>query len=400
MASIRIKFRPSKEEGRQGTVYYQITHGRLTRQVSSRIRLSHNEWEQLVSPDSDSGATAGGRQHDYLHGEIKQDMEVFSRIFDGLRKQGVRLTAENVATEFRRYSNECSISAFMNKEIDHLIRAGKIRTAETYEATLRNFMKFTGGEEKMFYQLTQSLAEDYERWNRGRGLTRNTISFYNRILRAVYNRSVDAGLTSDANPFKRCYTGVDKTQKRAIPLTMIKRIKRLCIGTIPALDFARDMFMMSFYLRGMSFVDMAYLKKKDLRHGYVTYRRHKTGQTLMIAWTREMQQIVDKYSTLKSDYLLPILNGTRSDERSRYRNVGYNINRNLKKIGIMVGLKIPLTLYVARHSWASAARAKGIPLSVISEGMGHNSEATTRIYLTSLDTSVVDKANSLILRSL
>ncbi len=400
MASIKIKFRPSKEEGRQGTVYYQITHGRLTRQVSSRIRLSHNEWEKLSLSDSDEENHGSHTHHDYLHGEIRQDMEMFSRIFESLRKQGAILTAENVAAEFRRYSNESTISAFMKREIDRLFNAGKTRTAETYEATLRNFMKFTGGEEKRFYQLTQRVAEDYERWNYGRGLTRNTISFYNRILRAVYNRGVEAGLTGDVKPFKHCYTGVDKTRKRAIPLAIVKKIKRLRIATVPALDFARDMFMMSFYLRGMSFVDMAYLKKKDLQQGYITYRRQKTGQTLMVAWTREMQQIVDKYSTPKSDYLLPILNSSCCDERSRYRNVGYNINRNLKKIGMMVGLQIPLTLYVARHSWASAARAKGIPLSVISEGMGHNSEATTRIYLASLDTSVVDKANSLILRSL
>ena len=61
---------------------------------------------------------------------------------------------------------------------------------------------------------------------------------------------------------------------------------------------------------------------------------------------------------------------------------------------------MPLTMYVARHSWASAAKAKGIPVSVISEGMGHDSESTTQIYLASLDTSIVDSANSIILNSL
>lgn len=66
----------------------------------------------------------------------------------------------------------------------------------------------------------------------------------------------------------------------------------------------------------------------------------------------------------------------------------------------MAGVTIPLTLYVARHSWASAAKVKGIPLSVISEGLGHDSETTTRIYLAGLDTSIVDEANSLILSSL
>ena len=113
-----------------------------------------------------------------------------------------------------------------------------------------------------------------------------------------------------------------------------------------------------------------------------------------------MQLILDKYPENSTDYLLPIIRSTGINERCSYRNTGYNINYSLKQIAGMVGVAIPLTLYVARHSWASAAKAKGIPISVISEGMGHDSESTTRIYLASLDTSVVDRANSLILKSL
>ena len=108
----------------------------------------------------------------------------------------------------------------------------------------------------------------------------------------------------------------------------------------------------------------------------------------------------NKYPENTSDYLLPIIRNPGTNERYTYRNAGYNINHNLKRIAEMIGVPIPLTLYVARHSWASAAKAKGIPLSVISEGMGHDSEATTQIYLASLDTTAVDKANSLILKSL
>ncbi len=181
-------------------------------------------------------------------------------------------------------------------------------------------------------------------------------------------------------------------------MAVIKKIKTLDLSLVPTLDYARDMFMMSFYLRGMSFIDMAFLKKTDLKNGYVTYRRHKTGQQLIIEWTKEMQMMLDKYTENNSDYLLPIIRNKEVNEHCIYRNTGYNINHNLKSIAGMVGVNIPLTLYVARHSWASIAKAKGIPISVISEGMGHDSEATTQIYLASLDTSVVDKANSLILK--
>lgn len=216
----------------------------------------------------------------------------------------------------------------------------------------------------------------------------------------MYNRAVEGEIIENRNPFRHVYTGVDKTIKRALPLRIIKKMRSLDLSRNSKLDYARDMFILSFMLRGMSFIDMAFLRKTDLVNGHITYRRRKTGQQLTIAWTKEMQMILDKYPENKTEYLLPIIRNLGTNERFVYHNMGYKINQNLKTIAGMVGISDPVTLYVARHSWASAAKAKGIPLSVISEGMGHDSESTTQIYLSSLDTSVVDKANSLIIKSL
>ena len=193
---------------------------------------------------------------------------------------------------------------------------------------------------------------------------------------------------------------MDKTIKRALPISILRKIKNLDLAQKPGLEYARDMFLMSFYLRGMSFIDMAFLKKTDLKNGYIIYRRHKTGQQLIIEWTKEMQLLLDKYPANVTRYLLPIICNPDKNERCLYRNAAYRINYRLKIIAKKVGITVPLTLYVARHSWASAAKAKGVPLAVISEGMGHDSEATTQIYLASLDTSIVDKANSMIIKSI
>ena len=145
---------------------------------------------------------------------------------------------------------------------------------------------------------------------------------------------------------------------------------------------------------------MANLKKKDLYNGILSYRRRMTGQQLFIRWEKCMQEIVDKYDAdYYSPYLLSILQYPY-DNLNQYKNALYRTNKLLKEIAKMVGLSIPLTLYVARHSWASVAKNKNVPISVISEGMGHDSEMTTQIYLASLDTAVVDKANSMILNSL
>ena len=400
MASIKVKFRPSTVADHEGTIYYQIIHERKVRQLLSDYKVFPSEWDESRSMVTTSQKSERKAFILSIRERIRWDVERLNKIDKKLDSNGLTYTADDVIDEFNRYANEYSLFNFMESIIVKLKHNGKVRTSETYKSALSRFKKFRQDEDIMLDCLTSEIMEAYEAWHKSRGVAPNTISFYARILRAVYNRAVEDDIIENRNPFKHVYTGVDKTVKRALPLPVIKKIKALDLSLNSSLDYARDMFLMSFYLRGMSFIDMAFLKKSDLKNGYVTYRRRKTGQQLIIEWTKEMQMILDKYPENATDYLLPIIKNPGTNERCTYRNMGYNINHNLKKIAKMVGVQIPLTLYVARHSWASAAKAKGIPLSVISEGMGHDSEATTQIYLASLDTSVVDRANSLILKSL
>ena len=400
MASIKVKFRPSTVADHEGTIYYQIIHGRKVRQLLSDYKVFPSEWDESRSMVTTTQKSERKAFILSIRERIRWDVERLNKIDKKLDANGLTYTADDVIDEFNRYANEYSLFNFMESIIVRLKQNGKVRTSETYKSALSSFKKFRQDEDIMLDCLTSEIMEAYEAWHKNRGVAPNTISFYTRILRAVYNRAVDDDIIENRNPFKHVYTGVDKTVKRALPLPVIKKIKALDLSLNPSLDYAREMFLMSFYLRGMSFIDMAFLKKSDLKNGYVTYRRRKTGQQLIIEWTKEMQMILDKYPENATDYLLPIIKNPGTNERRTYRNMGYNINHNLKKIAKIVGVQIPLTLYVARHSWASAAKAKGIPLSVISEGMGHDSEATTQIYLASLDTSVVDRANSIILNCL
>ena len=261
-------------------------------------------------------------------------------------------------------------------------------------------MHFRKGVDLPFNMIDSELLELYEAQMRYRGLSRNTTSFYMRILRTNYKMAVEKGLTKDCHPFRHVYCGMDKTIKRSISFVEIKRIKDLDLSRKPILDYARDMFIFSFCTRGMSFVDMAYLKKKDLRNGYLTYRRKKTGQLLIIEWTRQMQDILDKYEPNKTKYLLPIIMREDGKERQQYLNQMMRINRHLKEIAGLANLSVPLSLYYSRHSWATIARGKDIPLAVISEGLGHESEATTQIYLDSIKSYEVDEANRKILNGL
>jgi integrase len=210
---------------------------------------------------------------------------------------------------------------------------------------------------------------------------------------------VEDEIIADRRPFKRVFTGNEKTRKRALPAKELSEIKDVDLSKYPKLDFARDMFLMSFYLRGMSYVDMAFLKKSDLKSGVVTYRRRKTNQSLHIQWTADMQRIVDKYMTADSDYLLPII-GRANREWKDYVNNGHKINYHLKRLAKLLNISSTPTLLTARHSWATIAHNKGVNISVISEGLGHNSERTTHIYLASLDSSTIDKANRLVINAI
>lgn len=289
---------------------------------------------------------------------------------------------------------------FMSSVMERLRVMGRQRTFETYAAALKSFTAFRCNHDLSICEMDSELMLLYEAYLQKRGLTKNSTSFYMRILRAVYNRAVEKELTVQRYPFRHVYTGVAKSVKRAISLDQIKRIKELDLSERRSMEFSRDMFIFSFCTRGMSFIDMAFLEKSNLRNGVLSYCRRKTGQRLSIRWERCMEEIVGRYDMHRSSFLLPIIKHADSDMRLQYLNAMCLVNRNLKHIGVMAGLNLPLTMYVARHSWATAARNKNIPISVISEGMGHDSEKTTSIYLASLESSVIDEANNVILREL
>ena len=403
MASIKVKYRPSTTNGKEGSIYYQVIHGRTVRQIGTDFRVLDTEWDKEASSVRIMSETDENRKR-YLHSvaeHIGWDIRRLQAIIAQCDRQGGSYSAYNIVEKFNSHANGQSLFGFMQDIIRQLKQLGKVRTSETYTAALASFMKFREGQDILLGEIDSDTMMLYEAWLKGKGICPNSTSFYMRILRAVYNRAVEKELTEQKYPFKHVYTGIDKTVKRAVPLKEIKHIKELDLTLKPHLEYARDMFLFSFYTRGMAFIDMAYLKKSDLKNGILTYRRRKTGQQLTIKWEKCMEEIVSKYkNAYNTEYLLPIIVNPLVDARKQYRNAIYRVNTALKDIAKSVGLSIALTMYCTRHSWASIAKTKNIPISVISEGMGHDSEETTRIYLASLDTSIVDKANSLIIKSL
>lgn len=290
-----------------------------------------------------------------------------------------------------------SFGHYMQCVIQKMRDRGNMRTAETYRAALKSFLAFLHNRDIQPERVSPDLVAAYESWLKTKAVSLNTVSFYMRILRATYNRAVREELTADRHPFRQAYTGVAKTAKRGLSTDDISRILHLDLSAYPSAAFARDIFLFSFYTCGMSLVDIAKLRKENVKNGVLTYQRSKTGRRLSVKWRPEMQRIVERYHRSESDRLLPIIK-SETDIRKQYDTALHRINYNLKKLGRTLGLPIPLTMYVARHSWADAARRSDVPLPIISQCLGHNSEQTTQIYLSEIDIDQKDEANDKILR--
>ena len=253
-----------------------------------------------------------------------------------------------------------SLFSFMNRLVALLMKNGQYRTSLHYKASLNSFKRYRDNKDIALREIDAEEMRSYEAYlHHTAKVCSNTSSFYLRILRATYNKAVVKGLTPQLHPFADVYTGIAKTVKRAIPVETVSQIRHLESVTrlTPEEEMARDTFLMSFYLRGISFIDLAHLRKSDLKDGYLHYTRSKTGQRLTIRWEKEMQDLLEKYQaqTVSLPYLFPFLveEGNKSQENTidrmqeevrLYHNAEARISYHLRKLGAKIGIKGKLTL--------------------------------------------------------
>ena len=396
MATVKVKLRPSSVVGRAGTVYYQVTHRRATQQITTNIRLQPNEWDALRKLVAVSVADKS-----IIKNRIDSDTALLKRIVKDLENSGVNYSVGDIVKRYK--SPECHVLVldFMQNQIRLLRNANRLGTALNYEKTMKNFTEFLGGVNLPFSAMTEQLIADYNAFLVQRGMVRNSISFYMRIMRAVYNKAVRQKLVEQSHPFTEVYTGIDRTRKRAVSESIISQLYKLKLTEGTPLALARDIFIFSYCTRGMAFVDIAYLKKENIQNGVICYARRKTGQLLSVRIEPSIQRIIDRYADSDSPYVFPILNSLDAYVAYEQYQVALNThNRLLGRLSEMLGCGCKLTSYTSRHSWATAARNHNVPISVISQGMGHTSEQTTQIYLTMLENSVIDDANQGLIMSL
>lgn len=287
MATVKVKFRPSSVAGKAGRIYYQVAHRGRIRQIATRFRIQTGQWDfpaqRLAAPATEEEALV--RQC------IDSDLAALAGIIRRLEAAARPYDADEVVCLFVAPQHRETILAYMRRQIEHLNSCRRFGTARNYLRAMNSLSCYLGGEDLPIRALNESLVEGYGAFLRQRGVVRNSISFYMRILRSVYNKAVRQHLAEQSYPFRSVYTGIDRTSKRAVDESVIIRLFRLDLDASGPLSRARDLFIFSYCTRGMAFVDMAYLRKSDIRGGAIHYTRHKTGQQLSVRIEPPVQRI-------------------------------------------------------------------------------------------------------------
>ncbi|MEG0039171.1 MAG: site-specific integrase [Bacteroides sp.] len=269
-------------------------------------------------------------------------------------------------------------------------------TAHVYQSTLNRIRKYERSNKMPFSKLTREWIKGFEIQLRFEQLKENSISTYLRMLKAVYNQGVDRGLVEYApRLFKHVYTGVDAKRDRSLEPEALQKLISPTRYLNTRLETTRSIFLLLLMLQGMPFVDLAHLRKCDLKDGVIVYRRHKTGMELSVTVDPKAMAIIEKYQHKNPDspYLFPFVTTSRREGYRQYQNALREFNQSLSFLGKLLGLNTRLSSYKARHTWASLANFLGFDKKLISECMGHSSLKMTETYFKAQGNSRIKKVN-------
>ena len=299
---------------------------------------------------------------------------------------------------------QINLEDYMKLVIRQLSEEKKYPSVHTYTCTLHSYMEFFRSKKEAIpinEVFVPSKLKEYQDWLRQKGRSWNTVSTYIRVMRAIYNRILPPGC-NEHNPklFDNVYTKVESQTKRALTGKQIHTLITADFKNLPEdIKQALAYFLLMFLFRGMPFIDLAYLRKADIKGNTIVYCRHKTGKQITVRIPKEAVELLKHYKNKNSDspYFFPILNNKQKNEWKLYRcylEALRNFNKKLEKIAQILLPGIRISSYTARHTWATLAFHLGMPLGIISQALGHSSIRVTETYLKPFESKKVDKANN------
>ena len=370
----------------------RFTHRRQTKTISTGIVVDPSVWDEKSQRLTD-------------HSPQYREMQLrLDSLLNEYHKKIRRLEALEIDVNFETLFEpvqkriHCTVDNYFGRTIERMESVDQYGTASKYRIT-RSLLRRFHPQELRFEDITLPFLRDFELFLRQKGNQDNSIATKFSVLRAVYNRASEEKIfSSEDNPFSRFKLGRlwTSTRKRAISKMDIHRLMALDLSD--RAEFARDIFLFSYFMAGINFCDIAGLRHSNIRNGRLVYARHKTRKEMNCRINTEAETIIEKYANTRitDNYIFPVLNPTvhktERQRKDRIKKVLKSVNGELRKIGNELGLVFPLTTYVARHSYASVLKHAGVDVSLISESLGHADLTTTQIYLDSFGNDRIDEA--------
>lgn len=393
--------RRAKKDG-SFPIVLRLTHKKNSTTIPTGFSVDKKDWneEKRIIRGTCKKYTSANRINNTIQQRKAELIDKLGKLDDrgGLR---IMSLSQVKAKLVKKGAESKSVFEYTNQLMEELNANKQFGTARGYQDALRAVKKFQNGRDLTFYDLNLAWIVKFENNHLGRGLSVNGLSTYLRALRAIFNKAIKAEIVEkEAYPFDKYKIKTKPTVKRAISYESIEKIIALDIPKEEILFRTRNIFLMSFYMMGASFVDLVFLKVGNIVDGRIRYQRRKTSRIYDIAITPQLQEILDHYikGKTKDEFILPLIKRQSDmDQFKDFESVQNRYNKHLKKLAELAGIEEKLTGYVSRHSFATMANEMEIPITAISQMLGHKRISTTQVYLAGMKKNVLDSYNDRIL---
>jgi site-specific recombinase XerD len=392
MATLRtlLDTRRAKSDG-SFNIIFRITHNRNNYSVNSGVSALGHQWNNKKSEINKLHPNANLLNLKIIQQYFKIQ-KVILQLDDEFSMEKLRFMIDDNPNKHLNIT----FKSFANKLITQMIETNKIGNALVYQTAVNQFLVSIKNEQLLFSEIDFALLEKFRYHLIKKGLKINSISNYIRTIRAIYNKAIKLKVVERSfYPFHEFSIKSEKTAKRAISKDDIIKMKQSKLVANSTAERLLNYFMLSFYLRGISFTDLAYLKHSNIIDGRVEYKRRKTHKNYSIKLFPLAETIINKMYFPGNDYLLPIIPIDVPEDSLRAKRIIQqcikNTNKYLKRLSAEVGLGSSVTTYSSRHSFATIAKRMGYSNELIAEALGHqHGNKITNIYLDSFDTDVLD----------
>ncbi len=381
-------------------IVLRLSHGRKTIGIPTGYSVIEKFWDDQNRRIKTSCNTIDNvtRVNNFLLKKRSEAMDLISELDS--KKKLATMSAAQIKEKLKGRSTTTTFYNYTEQLIEIFNQTERFGNARSYKNVLREMKNYKKGVDFRIEEINYEFLKDFEKAYLSRGNDINGLAVYTRTIRAIFNYAIKDHLVEKASyPFDDYIIKTRKTKKRAISFDSIKKIVELKL-TNQNLQLSRDIFLASFYSMGTPFSDLAFWKKEYISEGRIKYDRQKTAKPYNIKITPQLEEILNYYLKQKKpqDFIFPIIKSTDPSEQHQEEiDALINHNKRLKKIAKQAEIEEKLTSYVSRHSFATLANNKGIPVTAISTMLGHGDLRTTQTYLAELENTIIDDYNTVII---